>query len=258
MRAVQTNDWQLAGLGRTRTRPGEISGVTRPFSGTSFNDVGPLNTNTPAGRTVLTVETFDGFTYVAHIGAKENNVYPVSLTISASLAGERERLARTKRRKTRLNWTRNSRRSKRRWRTSSPREECEPWVYQVPAYGLDEVLKPRAELLLAQTNTVAGKYDSNPKIQNSRELQVSNINPSNVIFRPVSLVMQYSPAPAGPEGLAPSAEFFTQALATRSPPRRPAADTPPPRRTAVARAFPAGINPDERGAAGRRRIHSPA
>jgi hypothetical protein len=33
----------------------------------------------------------------------------------------------------------------------------EPWVYQVPAYGLDEVLKPRAELLLAQTNRVAGK-----------------------------------------------------------------------------------------------------
>jgi hypothetical protein len=157
-RASETNDWKLAGLRPDeQPDPAKFAGVTRPFSGTSFNDVGPLNTNTPAGRTVLTVETFDGFTYVARIGAKENNVYPVSLTISASLAGERTP-GKDEKAENKVKLDQEFKTQQKALADKLAKEkQCEPWVYQVPAYGLDEVLKPRAELLLVQTNAVAVK-----------------------------------------------------------------------------------------------------
>jgi hypothetical protein len=157
-RASETNDWELAGRrADEQPDPAKFAGVTRPFSGTSFNDVTPQNTNAPAGRTVLTVDTFDGFTYVARIGAKENNAYPVSLTLSASLAGGRtpgkDEKAEDKPKLDKDFKTEHDRLAEK----LAKEKLCEPWVYQVPAYGLDGVLKPRAELLLAPTNAAAVK-----------------------------------------------------------------------------------------------------
>ncbi len=85
-RRSETNDWQLAGArANERLDPSKISSVTSPFSSPSFNDVEPLTTNLSlgSGSTVLTVDTFEGLTYVARIGSAKDFNYPATITVSA-------------------------------------------------------------------------------------------------------------------------------------------------------------------------------
>ena len=144
-RASETNDWELADA-----RAGEkldstkISSVTSPLGSPSFNDVATLSSAGSTGNTVLTIETFDGFTYVSKIGAKENDNYPVSFSISANLPAadkaDKDAQARQKTLAGKL-----------------AREQAfTNWVYQMPSYSLDEVLKTRQQLMVeASTNTAA-------------------------------------------------------------------------------------------------------
>jgi hypothetical protein len=131
-RTAETNDWQLAD-----PRPEEkldltkISNVTTPFSSASFNDVAPLTPDSTltVSNAVLTVNTFDGLSYTAHIGAVKDDNYPVSFAISAlpsAPATAAEKVAKA--------------------------SQYSHWVYYFPSYTIDEILKPRGQLLLAVTN----------------------------------------------------------------------------------------------------------
>jgi len=139
-RTAETNDWQLADA-----RPDEkldatkISNVTTPFSSASFNDVAPLTPDgsLTASNAVLTVNTFDGLSYVAHIGASKNDNYPVSFVISAlptAPAAAADKVSKA--------------------------AQYTHWVYYFPSYSIDEILKPRGQLLLAVTNSVPAAVGS--------------------------------------------------------------------------------------------------
>jgi hypothetical protein len=136
-RVSETNDWQLADVqANEKLDSAKISSITSPFSSANFNDVAPLAGNTnfsgSTGNTVLTVQTLDGFTYVAQIGPKQDDNYPVSFSIttnSSAGAAAVDQLAKDK--------------------------HYESWVYYFPAYSLDEMLKPREELLVQATNSVS-------------------------------------------------------------------------------------------------------
>jgi hypothetical protein len=93
--------------------------------------VAPLATNTEpvATNTVLTVDTFDGLTYVANIGASKEDNYPVIFTISAKPSAPADKLTRT--------------------------NAYAGWVYYLPSYTVDEILKPRNQLLVPETNAVS-------------------------------------------------------------------------------------------------------
>ena len=89
-RASETNDWQFADAkAGEKLDSAKISSVTSPFSSASFNDVAAAPASAAASNTVLTVETFDGFTYTASIGPKQDDNYPVRFTITASLPAAR-------------------------------------------------------------------------------------------------------------------------------------------------------------------------
>jgi len=151
-RASETNDWQLAAAGAgEKLDDTKTSGVTTPLSSAAFNDVLPPDT-TPAAAgltnvTQLTVSTLDGFTYTAHIGQKQNDDYPVTFTISATLAPaltgtNADALASQARQKTLTE--------------KLTREQAyQKWTYLVPTYTLDPVLKHREDLLVVETNTPA-------------------------------------------------------------------------------------------------------
>jgi hypothetical protein len=160
-RASATNDWQLADAA-----PGEqldttnISGVTSPFSSASFNDVAPLKPGVAATNTVLTVETFDGFTYVAKIAPKQDDACPVSFSIAASIAAERTPAKDEKPEdKTRLD--KEFKDTQTRLNEKLAREsQLTNWVYSLSAYTIDPLVMTRGEL------TVAVQKDETPKSGN--------------------------------------------------------------------------------------------
>lgn len=148
-RASETNAWQLAAA-----KPGEkldsskLYSVTQPFSSASFSDVAPPGQSAATNETILTVKTFDGFTYVASIGAEQGGDYPVTFKISADLPTER--VAATDEKpdeKAKLDQAFAAEHAK---LTEQLAQESKltHWTYLLPSYTVDELLKKRDELLL--------------------------------------------------------------------------------------------------------------
>lgn len=148
-RESETSEWQLADA-----KPDEkldatkISSVTSPFSSASFNDVTPLKPDNAANNAVLTVETFDGFTYVATIGPKQNDDYPVTFVISAKLPAERVASKDEKPdQKTKLDQDFKAEHDRLTAKLAKE-QQFEKWVYELPSYTMDEMLKQRSGLLV--------------------------------------------------------------------------------------------------------------
>jgi hypothetical protein len=159
-RASETNDWQLADA-RTDEKldSSNISSVTSPFNSASFNDVAPLDPKTktanPTNNILLTVETFDGFTYVARIGPKQDENYPVSFSVSAYLPAERAPAKNEKPEdKARLDEEFKEQQGKLTEKLAKEKQ-FENWVYSLPTYSIDEFLEPRGKFLAeVKTNTL--------------------------------------------------------------------------------------------------------
>jgi hypothetical protein len=156
-RAAETGDWQLADAkAGEKLDSSKISSVTAPFSSPSFNDVAPLSAGGTTNNIVLTVDTFDGFTYVANIAPKQDDNYPVTFSIAASLATERPAAKDEKADdKAKLDKAFKEQQSKLADKLAKEKTFV-GWVYQLPAYGVDEILKSRSQLLAeANTNSAA-------------------------------------------------------------------------------------------------------
>ena len=148
-RASETNDWLLADAKvDEKLDAAKASGASSPFSSASFNDVAVLTGSNAPSATTLTVETFDGFTYVAKIGASENGSYPVNIIVSANLATERVAAKDEKAEdKAKLDKEFKERQAKIAEKLAGEKRFGH-WVYQLPGYTVDPMLKPKKELLV--------------------------------------------------------------------------------------------------------------
>lgn len=158
-RASDTNDWQLADAKTgEKLDTSKISSVTTPFSSPNFNDVADAKTFNASSNTVLTVDTLDGFNYVAKIAPKEDDHYPVMFTVTANLPTERFPGKDEKPDdKTRLDKAFKDQQTKLADKLAKEKAFA-GWVYQLPAWNVEEILKPRHDLLQeASTNSAAGK-----------------------------------------------------------------------------------------------------
>ncbi|HZI33746.1 MAG TPA: DUF4340 domain-containing protein, partial [Candidatus Binatia bacterium] len=162
-RASETNDWQLADAKAGETLDStKISSVTSPFSSVRFDDVSPIKGNDSTNATDLTVTTFDGFTYVARIGQKQGDNYPVTFQISAKLPTKRV-AAKDEKPDEKAKLDKAFEAEKARLTEKLAKEsKLTNWVYQLPAYSVEEILKPRHELLVepkkeAKPTTTASK-----------------------------------------------------------------------------------------------------
>lgn len=160
-RASETNEWELADAkAGEKLDATKISSVTSPFSSVNFDDVAPLNSknNGATNETVLTVETFDGFTYVAKIGSKHDQDYPVSFTISAKLPTESP-AAKDEKPEEKANLDKAFKTEREKLAAQLARDKSyEGWVYSLPVYSVDKILKIREQLLAEQK-----KPDSTPE-----------------------------------------------------------------------------------------------
>ena len=161
-RASETNDWQLADLkAGEKLDDAKVSGVTSPFSSPSFNDVLPGDTQLEAAGltnvTTVTVETVDGFTYTANIGQKRDDNLPLVLAVNANLPASRIAAKDEKPEdKTRLDKEFADQQKKLADQLANETRLAK-WIYLVPGYSVESLLKPRFQLLTEVKNEGAAK-----------------------------------------------------------------------------------------------------
>ncbi len=161
----QTNTWKLV----RETENGEfkladakageqldgskVSGVSYPFSSPSFNDVVINKTPEETGLdkpTTIEIETFDGFHYTVKVGSKQDDNYPLTVAVTATLPKERTPGADEKPEdKERLDkeFADKTRKLEEKLTTE---KAFAGWTYLVSSWSVDSLLKPRSELLVAK------------------------------------------------------------------------------------------------------------
>jgi Domain of unknown function (DUF4340) len=147
------SDWKLADA-----KPGEkldsskTSSFSYALSSPSFNDVLPADTKPlPAGLdkpTVLTLDTFDNFTYTIKVGQKTNDDLPMTVAVTAQIpqertAGKDEKPAD----KARLDKAFKDKQKKLEDKLTQE-QSYGKWVYLVSNWTLDSLLKDRKDLLV--------------------------------------------------------------------------------------------------------------
>jgi len=151
-RDAEANDWQLADAqAGEKLDDSKISGVTSPFSSPSFNDVLSGDTKPETAGltkvTTVTVETFDGFIYTIKLGQKRGEDLPLTLTVSANLPANRiAAKAEKPEDKTKLDQEFAGQQKKLANKLASE-TTLTKWIYFVPSYTVEPLLKSRGELL---------------------------------------------------------------------------------------------------------------
>ncbi len=117
VRDTESGDWNFADAkGDEKLDQARASGVSSPFASPSFNDVQP-----PGGApetsgldkpTIVTVDTFDDFTYTVKIGTKAGDNYPLTLTVVGEFSSRSAFPRRTKNPKTKRKPTKPGRSAK--------------------------------------------------------------------------------------------------------------------------------------------------
>ena len=152
VRASETNDWQLADArAGEKLDSSKFSSVTSPFNSPGFHDVLPANTKPEVAGltnvTVVTVETFDGFNYTVKLGSKRNDDFPAAVTVAAKLPSARAVGKDEKPEdKTKLDAEFKDRQKKLAEKLADEKK-FEGWVYLLPAYKVEPLLKTRSQLM---------------------------------------------------------------------------------------------------------------
>jgi hypothetical protein len=146
------NDWKLS-----EPKPGEqldaskTSSFSYALNSPSFSDVLPAST-TPeqAGLdkpTVVTLDTFDNFTYTLKVGQKTNDNVPITLTVAAQLLKERTAGKDEKPEdKTKLDKEFKDKQQKLEEKLAQDKN-YEKRIYLVSSWTVDSVLKDRSQLM---------------------------------------------------------------------------------------------------------------
>lgn len=173
----QTNSWKLV----RETESGEfkladakegeqldgskVSGVSYPFSSPSFNDVAIDQTPEETGLdkpTTIEIETFDGFHYTVKVGNKQDDNYPLTVAVTATLPKERTPGADEKPEdKERLD-KEFADKTKKLEEKLATEKAFAGWTYLVSSWSVDSLLKPRSELLVAKSEETSSAEETNP------------------------------------------------------------------------------------------------
>jgi hypothetical protein len=150
-RETESGEWKL-----TDAKPGEqldsgkTSGLNNALSSPDFSDVvvnpkpEQLGLDKPA---VITIDTFDNFTYTLKVGQKTNEIYPLTVTVSAQLAQARAPGKDEKPEdKDKLDKEFKEKQKKIEDKLAEEKR-LEKWTYLVSNWPLEPVMKDRSQLL---------------------------------------------------------------------------------------------------------------
>jgi hypothetical protein len=161
VRESETGDFKLA-----EPKAGEeldsskVSGVSNPFSAPSFNDIvsgGTLEPTNLEKATVISIETFDNFSYAIKVGPKQDDNYPITMTVTATLAKERKPAADEKPEdKDRLDKEFADTLKKLEEKLAAEKT-FQPWTFLVSSWTVDSLLKTRGDLLVTKADAPAAE-----------------------------------------------------------------------------------------------------
>ena len=156
-RAADSQEWKLAEAKPDEqldtTKAKQVTGALNSIS--SFTDVMATDATTEVTGldkpTVITVKTEDGFTYVLKVGKKQDDSYPLTLTVNAEIAPTRTANKDEKPEdKTRLD--KEFETKKETLKTKLAKEKkLEGRIFLVPKFAIEQLEKPRADLLTPKT-----------------------------------------------------------------------------------------------------------
>jgi hypothetical protein len=171
-RSSGTNDWKLVDAKTDEKLDGsKVSETAGSFSSPSFEDVATGLNPEQMGMdkpTRVEIKTFDGFDYSLAVGRKTNDNYYLTVHTSATLPSEPVPV-KSGNLKPPASSDKSSAAELKTLQEKLARESAfNPWVYLVPAWTVDPLLKTRDQLLVpkpvvTQTNTpVAGSPLAKP------------------------------------------------------------------------------------------------
>ena len=150
-RETESGEWKLAGA-----KPGEeldsgkAAGVSDPLGSPSFEDVLPgaklegAGTNQPA---VLSIETFDNFTYTIAVGRKTNDNYLVTVAVTAMIPKERAP-GKDEKPEDKARLDKEFKEKQQKLEEKLKQEQgYGKWTYLVPGWSVEPLLKERAQLM---------------------------------------------------------------------------------------------------------------
>lgn len=149
-RETESGEWKLAdATAEEKLDAGKTSSFSYALSSPGFVDVLLEATLEQTGLdqpTVITLETFDDFTYTVKVGAKTNDNYVLTVTTTAALPKERTPGADEQPEdKERLDKEFKDRRQKLEEKLAQEKKLAK-WTYLVSSWTVDSLLKERAQL----------------------------------------------------------------------------------------------------------------
>ena len=155
-RTNDSGEWKLAGLKPDQTEnTTNLPSVTSPFVAPSFDDVmaataKPEETGLDK-PTTITVDTFDDFIYTVKVGKKSGDNYPITMTVVANFPKVREPAKDEKpedKDKADKAW---QERQKQLDASLKQAQAYQNWIYLMPGWSLDSLLKDRKDLVMEKT-----------------------------------------------------------------------------------------------------------
>ena len=150
-RDTETAEWKLAD-----PKPGEqldaskATGVVNPLGNPAFVDVATTAKPEEVGldkATVVTVETFEDFTYTIKAGSKTNDNYPLTMTVAAQVAKDRAP-GKDEKPEDKDKLDKEFKEKQKKLEEKLAQEKAfEKWTYIVSNWTVEPLLKERAQLM---------------------------------------------------------------------------------------------------------------
>lgn len=151
-RDTETGEWKLADAKTgEQLDSSKTSGLANALSSPSFNDVSTgakpeqLGLDKP---TVVTLDTFDNFSYTVKVGQKTNDNYAIAMAVSAQLPKERTP-GKDEKPEDKAKLDKEFKDNQKKLSDKLDQEKpYEKWVYLVSSWTLDPLLKERSQLMV--------------------------------------------------------------------------------------------------------------
>jgi hypothetical protein len=151
-RETESGDWKLANATPTEQLDStKTSSVSNPLSSPSFSDVDTTSKPEQLGLdkpTIVTLDTFDNFTYTLKVGQKTNENYPLLVAVSAQLPKERTP-GKDEKAEDKDKLDKQFKEQQKKLEDKLAQERAfQNWTYLVSSWTLDPLLKNRSQLLV--------------------------------------------------------------------------------------------------------------
>ncbi|MGD0258869.1 MAG: DUF4340 domain-containing protein [Verrucomicrobiota bacterium] len=176
-----TSDWKLAeAKAGEQLDSSKTSSFSYALNSPSFNDVLPADTKPEQTGldkpTVITLDTFDNFTYTLKVGQKTNDNLPMVVAVTAQLPKERTP-GKDEKPEDKARLDKEFKEQQKKFEDKLSQEKgFEKWVYLVSNWTVDSLLKDRAQLLVEKKEEP--KKDEKPAATNSSKTEESPALPT--------------------------------------------------------------------------------